>query len=89
MTKNNNKDCFVIMPISDADGYEKGRFLRVYEDIVKPAVEAADFTSRRADEVKETNFIHLDILKKLIDAPIAICDLSSREPLKNSQNLAQ
>ena len=68
------------MPISDADGYEKGRFLRVYEDIVKPAVEAADFTSRRADEVKETNFIHLDILKKLIDAPIAICDLSSRNP---------
>lgn len=80
MTKKDNKDCFVIMPISDADGYEKGHFLRVYEDIVKPAVEAAEFTPRRADEVKETNFIHLDILKKLIDAPIAICDLSSRNP---------
>ncbi|WP_209327997.1 hypothetical protein [Pseudoalteromonas sp. PA2MD11] len=75
-----NKDCFIIMPIADTDGYEKGHFLRVYEDIVKPAVLESGFVATRADEVKETNFIHLDILKKLIDAPIAICDLSSRNP---------
>ena len=80
MSKGENRDCFVIMPISDADGYDKGHFLRVYEDIVKPAVDKTDFVARRADEVKETNFIHLDILRKLIDAPIAICDLSSRNP---------
>ena len=80
MAQKLNKDCFVIMPISDADGYDKGHFERVYEDIIKPAVEKTDFIARRADEVKETNFIHLDILKKLIDAPIAICDLSSRNP---------
>jgi hypothetical protein len=80
MTQKENKDCFVIMPISDAEGYESGHFLRVYEDIVKPAVEKTDFIARRADEVKETNFIHLDILKKLIDAPIAVCDLSARNP---------
>lgn len=80
MAQKENKDCFVIMPISDADGYDKGHFDRVYEDIVKPAVSNTEFIARRADEVKETNFIHLDILKQLIDAPIAICDLSSRNP---------
>lgn len=80
MVKKDKKDCFVIMPISDVDGYDKGHFSRVYEDIIKPAVENTEFTVTRADEVKETNFIHLDILKKLIDAPIAICDLSSRNP---------
>ncbi len=80
MAKKENKDCFIIMPISDVDGYEKGHFLRVYEDIIKPAVSKTEFNSIRADEVKETNFIHLDILKKLIDAPIAICDLSTRNP---------
>ncbi len=80
MAKKDNKDCFIIMPISDVDGYDKGHFSRVYEDIIKPAVENTEFTVSRADEVKETNFIHLDILKKLIDAPIAICDLSSRNP---------
>lgn len=79
-SKKENKDCFVIMPISDSDGYDPGHFLRVYEDIIKPAIELTEFTSKRADEVKETNFIHLDILKKLIDAPMAICDLSTRNP---------
>lgn len=68
------------MPISDSDDHEAGHFTRVYEDIIQPSVSAAGFTPQRADEVKETNFIHLDILKKLIDAPIAICDLSTRNP---------
>lgn len=28
------KECFVIMPISDAEGYDKGHFTRVYYDII-------------------------------------------------------
>ena len=79
-TKGENKNCFVIMPIADCDGYEKGHFAHVYDDIIKPAIDKTEFTAIRADEVKETNFIHLDILKKLIDAPIAVCDLSTRNP---------
>lgn len=73
-------ECFVIMPIADPDGYSKGHFARVYEDIFKPACEAAGFKALRADDVKQTNLIHLDILKKLIESPMAICDLSSRNP---------
>lgn len=80
MSKGENKNCFVIMPIADCDGYEKGHFAHVYDDIIKPAIDKTEFTAIRADEVKETNFIHLDILKKLIDAPIAVCDLSTRSP---------
>lgn len=75
-----NKSCFVIMPIADSDGYEKGHFNHVYNDIIKPAIEKTEFTAIRADEVKQTNLIHLDILQKLIDAPIAVCDLSTRNP---------
>ncbi len=80
MSKGENKNCFVIMPIADCDGYEKGHFAHVYDDIIKPAIDKTEFTAIRADEVKETNFIHLDILKKLIAAPIAVCDLSTRNP---------
>lgn len=80
MSKGENKNCFVIIPIADCDGYEKGHFAHVYDDIIKPAIDKTEFTAIRADEVKETNFIHLDILKKLIDAPIAVCDLSTRNP---------
>lgn len=80
MSQGENNTCFVIMPISDCEGYEPGHFLRVYEDIIKPAVERSGYTPQRADETKNSNLIQLDILKKLIDAPIAICDLSTRNP---------
>lgn len=74
------QDCFVIMPISDHDSYVKGHFSRVFEDIIAPACAAAGLTPVRADQVKQTNLIHLDILQKLLDSPMAICDLSSANP---------
>lgn len=81
MTENAKKEeCFIIMPIADTDGYPQGHFGHVYENIIYPSCEMAGYQAIRADEVKATNLIHLDILKNLIDAPIAICDLSSRNP---------
>ncbi|MGN6553457.1 MAG: hypothetical protein ACTHLW_07020, partial [Verrucomicrobiota bacterium] len=73
-------ECFIIMPIGDPDGYSKGHFQHVHEDLVAPACNMAGYTPVRADEVKQTNLIHLDVLQKLIDSPMAICDLSSRNP---------
>ncbi|PQJ25371.1 hypothetical protein BSZ31_10735 [Limnobacter sp. SAORIC-690] len=80
MTAEEKKQCFIIMPISDAEGYPTGHFKHVYENIIYPSCEMAGYQAIRADEVKATNLIHLDILKRLIDTPIAICDLSSRNP---------
>ncbi|MHB0864781.1 hypothetical protein ACYCS5_26930 [Paenibacillus sp. SEL3] len=74
------KSCFIVMPISDAEGYEKGHFGRVYEHIIKPACELAGFEPIRADDVKHTNAIILDIIKKIIEADMVLCDLSSRNP---------
>jgi hypothetical protein len=59
---------------------ETGHFNKVYEDIFKVACSSAGYTPVRADNIRETNLIHLDILEKLIDSPMAICDLSSRNP---------
>lgn len=78
--KGSSNACFVIMPISDCDGYDKGHFGRVYEDVFKKAIIDAGFVPLRADEVKQTNMIHLDILQKLLESPMAVCDLSSRNP---------
>lgn len=74
------KTCFSIMPIADVDGYPQDHFKHVYDNIIMPACSIAGFRATRADEVKASNLIHLDILRKLIDAPIAICDLSTRNP---------
>ncbi|MFV5550547.1 hypothetical protein VXQ35_16135 [Acinetobacter oleivorans] len=75
-----NNDCFIIMPIADHPDYKQGHFKRVYEDIIKPACHAAGYRAVRADDVAQTNLIHLDILQKLLESPMAICDLSSRNP---------
>lgn len=68
------------MPIGEPTGYTDGHFRRVYEDIIIPSCENSGYSAVRADDVKETNLIHLDLLQKLIEAPIAICDLSTRNP---------
>lgn len=73
-------DCFIITPIADPEGYPDGHFMHVYQNIIKPACVTAGVKAVRADDVKQTNLIHLDILQKLIDSPIAICDLSTRNP---------
>jgi len=74
------KICFVIMPISDIDNYPTDHFGRVYEYLIKPACIIAGFSPIRADDVKTTNYIALDIVKKIINADMAICDISSRNP---------
>jgi hypothetical protein len=80
MAEKKEQNCFIIMPIADVEGYPQGHFKHVYENIISPACELADYKAQRADEVKASNLIHLDILNKLIEAPIAICDLSTRNP---------
>ncbi len=68
------------MPISDSPNYLKGHFTRVYEHIIKPACVLAGFVPIRADDVLNTNHIALDILKKIIDSDMALCDLSNQNP---------
>jgi|SRR2546423_1144232 len=79
-TETSLKACFVVMPISDAETYETGHFGRVYEHIIKPACKLAGFRPIRADEVQVTNYIVIDILRKILEAEIVVCDLSSRNP---------
>jgi hypothetical protein len=73
-----SKTCFVIMPISDVDGYDEGHFTRVYEYIIKPACKNAGFEPIRADDTSKANVIIVDILQKILKADMAICDISSR-----------
>ena len=74
------KTCFVIMPISDNPDYAQGHFRRVYEYIIKPACKKAGYEAIRADDTVKTNDIVSDIIKKIIDSDMAICDMSSRNP---------
>lgn len=70
--------CFVIMPFSDFDGYEVGHFKKIHEQIFKPAIEAAGFTAYRMDENSESTLIQAKIYDQLINAPLVLCDLSTK-----------
>jgi hypothetical protein len=72
------KTCFVIMPIADHPDYEKDHFNRVYEYLIKPACIRAGYHPYRADDSKASHMIMFDILKKIMDCDMAICDLSSK-----------
>ena len=72
------KTCFIIMPIADHPDYEVGHFDRVYNYLIKPACLNAGYRPIRADDSKASNMIMFDILKKIVECDMAICDLSSR-----------
>lgn len=78
--KRKRNECFVIMPFSDQDGYDPGHFTRVYEDIIVPGCKKAGLLAFRGDSTGKPNIIHIDIVQQLIQAKIAICDLSARNP---------
>lgn len=80
MPQSENQTCFVIMPISDPETYEVGHFERVYEHLLEPACEDAGFNPIRADKVKATNYIVIDILQRIVAADMVLCDLSSTNP---------
>lgn len=73
-------ECFVMMPISTPDGYESEHFDRVYRSIIRPACIDAGYAPFRADEIASASLIQLKIVKALINAPMAVCDLSSGNP---------
>jgi hypothetical protein len=75
-----SKFCFIAMPISDPPGYDSGHFRRVYEHLIRPACMKARVTPLRADDVKAANYIVLDILQRIINADLVVCDLSGRNP---------
>ncbi|EMM0851477.1 hypothetical protein ISO73_02640 [Morganella morganii subsp. morganii] len=72
------KTCFVIMPIADHLDYDKGHFNRVYEYLIKPACNAVGYEAVRADDSKASHMIMFDILKKIVECDMAICDLSTK-----------
>lgn len=75
-----NQQCFVIMPISDPKDYEAGHFKSVYEDIFIPAINEAGYIPKRADDDKSSSMIQVNIIQDIVESPMAICDLSSKNP---------
>lgn len=74
------KRCFVMMPFTTPEGYEKDHFVKIYDQIIKPAIEKAGLKAERVDENLLSTDIVTKIFQGLTECEMAICDLSSRNP---------
>lgn len=65
--------CFVLMPFAE-------RFQPLYDDHIKPAVEAAGLRCERADDIHGTNLITWDIWERINRARFLVAELTDRNP---------
>jgi hypothetical protein len=71
--------CFVLMPFGkkpDPTGGDPIDFDRVYENGIKPAIEAAGMVAIRADEERTGGIIHKAMFERLLVCDFAIADLT-------------
>ncbi len=74
------KTCFVVMGFGMKTDYATGRVLNLdasYQNIIKPAVEAAGLTCIRADEIVHTGIIDIPMYEQLLEADVVVADLST------------
>jgi hypothetical protein len=74
------KSCFVIMPISDPEGYESGHFRYIYTNLIQEACKRAGYEPIRADDVPQANLIVQDLIERILVSDMVVCDLSARNP---------
>lgn len=72
------KKCFIILPLSEPDGYAKGHFNRVYQYIIVPACRLAGFTAMRVGDATIDD-TPLGIINTIIESDLVLCDLSANE----------
>jgi len=74
------RNAFVVMPIKKAGSPEYEHFRALFDEILKPTLEAAGFSTQRADDVQKTGAITKDIILRLAEADLVVADLTDLNP---------
>jgi hypothetical protein len=83
MVSDETRLCFVIMGFGKKTDFESGRLLDLdatYESIIQPAVEAAGLRCIRADEIKHSGVIDVEMFEMLLRAELVVADISTGNP---------
>jgi tetratricopeptide (TPR) repeat protein len=75
--------CFVVMGFGVKTDPQSGRKLNLdmsYENIIKPAVEAAGLKCIRADEIQHAGVIDVPMYEQLLEADVVVADVSTMNP---------
>lgn len=76
----NGQTCFVVMGFGKKTDFETGRTLDLdmsYQNMIKPAVEAAGLKCIRADEIVHSGQIDVPMYEQLLTADVVVADLST------------
>ena len=74
------RTCFVVMGYGKKPDHEQGRVFdldKSYQDIIKPAVQAAGCDCVRSDEIQHAGNINIPMYEQLLHADLVIADLST------------
>jgi hypothetical protein len=80
MAEGTKGTCFVVMGFGKKTDFETGRTLDLdmsYQNMIKPAVEAAGLKCIRADEIVHSGMIDVPMYEQLLTADVVVADLST------------
>jgi len=73
------KTCGIIMPISGSDGYTADHWNDV-KNILEEVINDIGYTPKLVSDADEIGIIHNRIVTNIINNPIVVCDVSSKNP---------
>lgn len=71
--------CGIIMPISRIDDCNEAHWVDV-SDILKESIETAGFEGKIVSDADDSGIIHKRIIQNIYENPIAVCDVSCKNP---------
>jgi exonuclease VII small subunit len=74
------KLCFVIAPIGDADSDTRKRSDQVLKHVIRPAVTTCGYKAVRADEIDKPGLITSQVIQHVVNDPLVVADLTERNP---------
>ncbi len=74
------KQCFVIAPIGEAESDTRKRSDQILKHIIAPAAKSCGYKAIRADQISEPGIITSQVIQHIVDDPLVIADLTGRNP---------
>jgi hypothetical protein len=74
----NEKTCFVIAPIGEADSEDRKRSDQVVNFVITPAVAECGYKPIRADKISEQGIITSQVIEHIVNDPLVIADLTKQ-----------
>jgi DnaJ-like protein len=74
------QECFVMMPFGDEGSDLRRDADRIVNEIIRPASAKFGYLLVRSDMIAASDSIHKDVIVRLADAPLAIANLTGKNP---------